>query len=113
LRDDFESALTFRSLFLASILSAFQAVVFQIYQVSPQSSDLYTIEADMHSSSNPPSSLSKALSSSSWPIFSVEDGSSCCHAETNSRLDGEKRAELARHPYGSQSCPSSTTASGV
>jgi hypothetical protein len=33
LRDDFESALTFRSIFLASILSGFQAVVYQIYQV--------------------------------------------------------------------------------
>ncbi|KAF2023092.1 OPT superfamily oligopeptide transporter [Setomelanomma holmii] len=35
LRDDFESALTFRSIFLASILSAFQAVVYQIYQFKP------------------------------------------------------------------------------
>lgn len=33
LRDDFEPALTFRSIFLATILSAFQAVVYQIYQV--------------------------------------------------------------------------------
>jgi hypothetical protein len=33
LRDDHEPALTFRSIFLASILSAFQAVVYQIYQV--------------------------------------------------------------------------------
>lgn len=33
MRDDFEPALTFRSLFLATILSAFQAVVYQIYQV--------------------------------------------------------------------------------
>jgi hypothetical protein len=34
LRDDHEPSLTFRSIFLASILSAFQSVVFQIYQVS-------------------------------------------------------------------------------
>ena len=33
LRDDFEPALTFRSIFLATILASFQAVVFQIYQV--------------------------------------------------------------------------------
>lgn len=33
MRDDQESALTFRSIFLATILSAFQAVVYQIYQV--------------------------------------------------------------------------------
>lgn len=34
LRDDGEPALTFRSLFLATILSAFQAVMSQIYTVS-------------------------------------------------------------------------------
>lgn len=34
LRDDFEPALTFRSIFLASILSSFQAVMSQIYSVS-------------------------------------------------------------------------------
>jgi hypothetical protein len=34
LRDDFEPALTFRSIFLASCLSAFQAVMNQIYSVS-------------------------------------------------------------------------------
>jgi hypothetical protein len=33
LRDDGEPALTFRSLFLASALSCFQAVVYQIYMV--------------------------------------------------------------------------------
>ena len=34
IRDDFDTALTFRSLFLASILCAFQAVMTQIYYVS-------------------------------------------------------------------------------
>ena len=34
LRDDGDSALTFRSLFLASCLSCFQAVMYQIYTVS-------------------------------------------------------------------------------
>ena len=33
MRDDQEPALTFRSIFLATVLSAFQAVVYQIYQV--------------------------------------------------------------------------------
>jgi len=33
LRDDGEPALTFRSLFLATLLSCFQAVVYQIYMV--------------------------------------------------------------------------------
>lgn len=36
IRDDFDSALTFRSLFLATILSGFQAVMTQIYNVSFQ-----------------------------------------------------------------------------
>ncbi|EFQ93896.1 hypothetical protein CFE70_006939 [Pyrenophora teres f. teres 0-1] len=35
MRDDFEPALTFRCVFLATILSAFQAVVYQIYQFKP------------------------------------------------------------------------------
>ncbi|KAJ4370267.1 hypothetical protein N0V86_009004 [Didymella sp. IMI 355093] len=35
MRDDQEPALTFRSIFLATILSAFQAVVYQIYQFKP------------------------------------------------------------------------------
>lgn len=35
LRDDGEPALTFRALFLATCLSAFQAVMYQIYTVSP------------------------------------------------------------------------------
>lgn len=34
LRDDHESSLTFRSIFLATILSAFQACMYQIYSVS-------------------------------------------------------------------------------
>jgi hypothetical protein len=33
LRDDFDPALTFRSLFLSTCLSAFQAIMYQIYQV--------------------------------------------------------------------------------
>ncbi|KAH7323129.1 OPT oligopeptide transporter protein-domain-containing protein [Stachybotrys elegans] len=35
LRDDGDSALTFRSMFLASILSCFQCVMYQIYQFKP------------------------------------------------------------------------------
>jgi hypothetical protein len=54
MRDDFEPALTFRSLFLASILSAFQAVVYQIYQVSLHFSNVRTVNANIRSSLNPP-----------------------------------------------------------
>jgi hypothetical protein len=34
LRDDFEPTVTFRSIFLASLLACFQAVMYQIYMVS-------------------------------------------------------------------------------
>lgn len=47
LRDDSDSALTFRSLFLATILSAFQAVMTQIYNASrssPARSSLLTVK---------------------------------------------------------------------
>lgn len=37
LRDDFDASLTFRSMFLATCLSAFQAVMSQIYTVGPLS----------------------------------------------------------------------------
>jgi len=40
LRDDFDSALTFRSIVLASILSCFQAVMYQIYIVCQEASCL-------------------------------------------------------------------------
>jgi hypothetical protein len=52
LRDDQESALTFRSIFLATILSAFQAVVFQIYQVRSSTPDLPLRNSDGICSSN-------------------------------------------------------------
>jgi hypothetical protein len=34
MRDDFDPALTFRSIVLATVLAAFQAVMYQIYMVS-------------------------------------------------------------------------------
>ncbi|KAK7513214.1 OPT oligopeptide transporter [Phyllosticta citriasiana] len=40
LRDDFDPAVTFRSLFLATILCCFQAVMFQIYRFKPTSVDI-------------------------------------------------------------------------
>jgi hypothetical protein len=51
LRDDHEPALTFRSIFLATILSAFQAVVYQIYQVTLRSL-LYTLRESTSEISN-------------------------------------------------------------
>lgn len=67
LRDDFEPALTFRSIFLASCLSAFQAVMSQIYSVReiPWLNDQQaaTSNTQLGTSSNRPKSLSQAHSS--------------------------------------------------
>lgn len=52
MRDDQEPALTFRSIFLASILSALQAVVYQIYQVRSLLSPLHGIISDIRISLN-------------------------------------------------------------
>lgn len=51
LRDDLEPALTFRSLFLATILSAFQAVMYQIYYVS--TAQYHLLFWDIHGRSVP------------------------------------------------------------
>ncbi|KAK8152450.1 OPT oligopeptide transporter protein-domain-containing protein [Phyllosticta citrichinensis] len=40
LRDDFDPAVTFRSMFLATILCCFQAVMYQIYRFKPTSADI-------------------------------------------------------------------------
>lgn len=58
LRDDHEPALTFRSLFLATVLCGFQAVVYQIYQVSRRTrgcciTDQSRLMSRSSSSSNP------------------------------------------------------------
>lgn len=59
MRDDGESALTFRSILLATCLSAFQAVMSQIYSVGnlsmdQQSSYAYQAQTDALPSSNQP-----------------------------------------------------------
>lgn len=69
MRDDFDTALTFRSLLLASGLSCFQAVMSQIYTVSPChvfACGLQLPGADINTpSSNRPQLPSRALSSCS------------------------------------------------
>lgn len=46
LRDDHDNALTFRSIVLATILSGFQAVMYQIYTVSAPLSYLFTYRSN-------------------------------------------------------------------
>lgn len=48
MRDDHDPALTFRSLFLASGLSCFQAVMSQIYTVSQHIRTFFQLEANQH-----------------------------------------------------------------
>jgi hypothetical protein len=88
MRDDLEPALTFRSIFLATILSAFQAVVYQIYQVQTPVRQRLPF-ANIYLSSNPLWSLSKVLSLFSWPTSSEMHGPSSCPAAKSSKLGGE------------------------
>ena len=96
MRDDQESALTFRSIFLATILSAFQAVVYQIYMVCILLQCYASAITNIYTSLSRPSSQSRELSLFLWLTFSVMHGPEYYLAETNSRLDGELRAALAR-----------------
>jgi hypothetical protein len=55
MRDDHDSALTFRSILLSSGLACFQAVMYQIYTVGPHSTGNNSISTNAmnHSSSLP------------------------------------------------------------
>lgn len=96
MRDDQESALTFRSIFLASILSAFQAVVYQIYQVCSSPGLLPTIVANGCVSSNRLLLTFREPSLSSWLTSLALHGLNYFPVEINSRLDGELKAVLAK-----------------
>lgn len=88
MRDDLEPALTFRSIFLATILSAFQAVVYQIYQV--QSALRCRVScANIRPSSNPLWSPSKVPSLSLWPTSLEMRGPSSCPVAKSSKPVGE------------------------
>lgn len=113
MRDDQEPALTFRSIFLATILSAFQAVVYQIYQVRCSTRELINWKANVVSSSNLLWSPFKEHSSSSWPTSSEKLGLGFCLVETSLKPDGELEAVLARLLYTSGSYPSSTMVTGT
>jgi hypothetical protein len=56
MRDDFERSINFRGIFLASILSAFQAVMYQIYQAGPSLRRvlIFILCTDLRYSSNLP-----------------------------------------------------------
>lgn len=114
MRDDHDNALTFRSLFLASCLACFQAVMYQIYTVSFA---VWPIIAGHHlisvSSSNPLRSPSKEPSSFSSHTSSAMLGLSLFLVATSMKLDGEPRATLVPCHCGSNSSSSSTQVHGV
>lgn len=115
LRDDGEPALTFRSLFLATGLSGFQAVMTQIYNVSCiwfQWSSCPTW-ADPPSSSNRLQWTFRGLLSSSSPTFWAKHGPPFCPAAIDTRLDGGRKVVWANLPDGSGSSPFSTLGPGT
>jgi hypothetical protein len=118
MRDDHDPAITFRGLFLATILSGFQAVMTQIYNVSIVTGlcSLYAqgkSRADISSSSNQLKSTSKGLSSSSLPTFLARPGLPFFPEVINLRLDGGDVGDRAKFPYGYLLSPFSTMGPGV
>lgn len=115
LRDDGEPALSFRSIVLATVLSGFQAVMYQIYSVSD---DWYPLGYQMNltsvsSSNQPPWVLSKVPSSFSLPTFSARHGQTSFPAVTNLKLDGGRRVDKVHHHSGYELYPSSTMDRGI
>ena len=108
MRDDGDPALTFRSLVLASGLSCFQAVMYQIYMVIQSQIVLCTLTDISMYSSNQPRSPFKELSSSSFLTLLAEPGPSSSPAEINLRLDGGRGVAKASFPYPSLFSNSST-----
>lgn len=117
MRDDFDTALTFRSLLLASGLSCFQAVMSQIYTVGGERMPLVTclslIGADLYTlSSNRRQLPFRALSSSSSPTSSARVGPPSSPAETSLRPGGGQRVARATVPSGYPPSTSSTPGHG-
>jgi hypothetical protein len=102
MRDDHEPALTFRSIFLATGLSAFQAVMYQIYIFKPT---MVTIQGKLFfcgcRSRLRVDHHPQAHSSSSSRTFSVKAGPPACLAATSTRLGGEQKAAKANSRSGS------------
>lgn len=114
LRDDFDPALTFRSMFLSTGLAAFQAVMYQIYMVSstvraPRTS----CRSDDYCSSNRLRSPSKVHSLSSLPFSSAKVGPSSCLVVICRKPVGEAAMVMALFLSGSRPSNLSTPGHGV
>lgn len=116
LRDDFDSAVTFRSIVLATVLSGFQAVMTQIYSVSPYSSLVCASYrrplTPTNSTSQPRSPFREHSSSSSRTLWAMR-GPSSSLAVRSSRLVGGTNMVRASFLGGSRPSSLSTTAHGV
>lgn len=122
MRDDHDPALTFRSIFLASGLSCFQAVLSQIYTVSQHLGITYPVGPfklrgssirTVNFSSNQPRLPSQGLLSSSSHTLPVKPGPLDSPVETSMRLNGGRRAARGNLPCGSRSSASSTLGRGL
>lgn len=103
LRDDGEPALTFRSLFLASVLAAFQAVMSEIYYVSWPFCLLCQSIPNL-TSSNQPLSPSKVLLSSLLPTFLARRGRIFYRVVIGTRRAGGRKMARGSFLDGSRSC---------
>lgn len=112
LRDDGEPALTFRSLFLASVLAAFQAVMSEIYYVSWPFCFLCKSISNL-TSSNQPLSPSKGLLSSLSPTFSARRGRPFYRVAIGTRRAGGRKVARESFPDGSRSSRFSIQGLGV
>lgn len=104
LRDDGDPALTFRSIFLATGLAAFQATMTQIYNVMHATLSGKRIHRLTHlCSGNPPWSPSRARSLSSLPISLAMAGLFSYLAVTNSWRAGDQSTARRRRRSGFRS----------
>lgn len=104
MRDDGDPALTFRSIFLATVLAGFQSTMNQIYQVCLYGFTTFLSSyADLCSSSNQVPSQSRALSSSSSPTSWDNCGLPSCPVVIFSRLNGARKATKELYLPGSDS----------
>lgn len=116
LRDDFDSAVTFRSIVLATAVSGFQAVMTQIYTVSQHFPLVFVCfwqSLTRYNSSSQLLSPSQEHLSSSFRTLWATRGPGSFPVVINPKLVGGKRMVRASFLGGYRSSSLSTTAHGV
>lgn len=114
MRDDFEPALTFRSVFLASCLASFQAAMSQIYSVIAYPRVMqFNANIFPNFSSNLRRSEYQGHSLSSLPTSQGLLGPSFFREEMCMKPDGGRKVAKASRLAGSEYCHSLTTGIGT